>query len=419
MRNVPFINLQRTRLILCCFMLTIIIFTVTPLVAGNSVFSYNGTPIRNYGNDIYGMTMGDVGIADVYRQNTGYGNPAMLGSTTHTLFSTGLMMGWTQYTSQAVAKENFRDNSLDFPFFSMAFPLQNHRLGFQFNSVASGEMNNQTSFVIDSTTVVEKQAINRYIYRADVMYAYNFGWLNVGAGLNYYLGHETRWFNQNGGFGFFNTTEQLSKTYKNPSFEAGFTAALHNISVGVVYNAGATLKGDITRTSIHEVEDLGEASLQISDHIGAGITTKFLNEYKVSADLHYDLWANTNSTVNTRNSLKLGIGFADEPKADSRKTFVGKMPKRIGFSYRTLPFEVNGNTVTETAITGGLTLPVKETNNSLDFGLQYFMRGNTDKNTMQDRGLMIMFGITGFDILTRDANRSAPRDIPKTEEIAE
>jgi hypothetical protein len=40
-------------------------------------------------------------------------------------------------------------------------------------------------------------------------------------------------------------------------------------------------------------------------------------------------------------------------------------------------------------------------------------------NKLQDRSLMFMFGITGFDVLTRDFKRTAPREIPKAEELSE
>jgi len=47
------------------------------------------------------------------------------------------------------------------------------------------------------------------------------------------------------------------------------------------------------------------------------------------------------------------------------------------------------------------------------------MRGNLDDNDRQDRALMFMVGITGFDILTKAFNRKAPREIPQVEEITQ
>lgn len=423
-RTARFILLWDTRLSGISILLYVgLILTITsPLLAGNSIFSFEGTPCQNYGNDIYGMSMGDVGISDVFRQNTGYGNPAILGNAKQTLFSTGLQMGWTQYTSQAISKQSFRDNSLDFPFFSMAFPYRNHRLGFQFNSVASGEVQKQLSYYsVAEITVLEEQLINRYIYSADIIYAYHYKWLNLGTGLNYYLGHDNHEFRiiwpENSGY--INTRELLRNSYKQATMNIGFTATWENLSIGAVYNPEVILKGTAIRNSIHEEEKLGKVEYPLASHLGMGITAKLMGQYKVSSDLHYEMWANTASTTNTHNSLKIGVGLAQEPAAGSGKSWVGKMPKRLGFSYRTLPFEIDNQAVTETAITGGFTLPVKDNNNRLDIGVQYFIRGNVDDHNLQDKGLMLMFGITGFDLLTRDYKRTAPRDIPVVEEIAE
>jgi hypothetical protein len=132
-----------------------------------------------------------------------------------------------------------------------------------------------------------------------------------------------------------------------------------------------------------------------------------------------EMWENTDNTANTQNSMKLGIGLAQEPKLETKHTFLGQMPKRLGYSYRILPFEVNAKTVAETAFSAGITLPLKQSNNQLDFGIQYFLRGNLDDHQMQDKGFMFLFGITGFDVLSRDASRTAPRDIPVPEEISE
>jgi len=398
----------------------VMLAVIMPLNAGNSIFSYYGAPCQNFGNDIYGMTMGDVGVSDVFRKNTGYGNPAILGTTTKTLFSSGLLFGWTGYSSNySNIKRTYKDNSLDFPFFSVAVPYNAHHFGFQFNSLASGVAKNQLTSVVDSVTITETQSVDNYLYRADLLYAYSLKHINVGVGLNYYFGHDIRRFYQDSGYGIFNTSEKLEQNYKNPSATVGFTADYQNTSVGAYFTKGCTLKGESTRSSIHETENLGKIEHIIPNHIAVGLTRKMMNEYKVSSDLQIDLWGMENQAEYTKYSWKIGIGLAHEPADNTRKTLVGQMPKRIGFSYRLLPFEINNNTVTETALTCGLTIPIKNSNNRLDFGFQYLMRGNIDKHNLQDRSLMFMVGLTGFDVISHENKRTAPRDIPEVEELSE
>lgn len=403
--------------ILC--MTIVLVMLTSSLWSGNSIFSFYGTPWQYYGNDMYGMTMGDVGSSDIFRKNTGYGNPAILGASNRTLFSTGMMFGWTGYKSDDGTQQTYRDNSLDFPFFSLGIPVNNHHFGFQFNSLASGVVENEMTFVVDSLSVTEKQSIDRYIYRADILYAFHYRYFNVGAGFNYYFGHDIRRFFQNGEFGIFNTSERLERSYKNPSGTVGFTGSFQNVALGFVYSHECDLEGDMVRSSIHETENLGTIKYSIPTQITTGLTVKLKDEYKLSADYSLQFWKNAKYAEYENNSYKLAVGFAHEPKQGTRNTFLGKLPKRFGISYRKLPFEANDNPVTETSVSTGVTLPIKLSENRLDIGLQYTWRGNVDENNLQDRSLMFMFGITGFDILSKAFSRSAPRDIPSVEDITQ
>jgi len=401
------------------YAMMIILVTATILTAGNSVFSFKGAPCQNFGYDVYGISMGGVGISDVFRTNTGYANPAILGETTKTLFSTGLLFGWTGYKSNDNASKSYKDNSLDFPYFSVAIPVNNNHFGFQFNSLMSGVLKNQIRITQDSLNIVERQSVDHYIYRADLMYATHYESFNIGLGLNYFFGHETRKFNQDAGFGIFNTSEVLEKSFKNPSFTVGFTGEFKNMATGFYYSHECSLKGDQIRTSIHETEDLGSVEYPIPSQIGTGITLNMMNEYKISSDLIVSLWKNANNSNYDRNSWKLGIGFAHEPGASNRKTFLGKLPKRIGISYRELPFLSDNKSISEISIASGLTFPLKDNESQLDLGIQYLIRGSLDKNNLQDNSLMFIIGATGYDILSKAFNRKAPRKIPVIEDISE
>jgi hypothetical protein len=415
------------KLAVCLYVLMAV--TTLPLFSGNSIFSYKGTPWQFYGNDIYGMSMGDVGLSDVFRKNMGFGNPALVGNASMTLFSTGIMFGWTGYKAQT--NKTYTDNSLDFPYFSIAVPINRHRFGFQFNSFASGVVENQRSFsvvdsafvndytIYDTLNIVETQSVNRYIYRADLIYAYRISNISLGFGLNYYLGHDIRRFKQDSGFGIFNTAEKTEQTYKNPSVTIGITSELENISLGAYFSREAILEGGIVRSSIHEAEDLGIAKYSIPNQIGIGFTWKFNNEYKISSDFVYSMWSQTDYSEYSKDSWKLGLGFAQEPTEGTRKTLFGQLSKRFGIHYRALPFDSNGNPLSEAALSAGITIPVKNSENRLDFGIQYMQRGDLNNNLLEDHSFMFLTGIAGFDILSKPFTRTAPREIPKVEELSE
>lgn len=392
---------------------------ILPLNAGNSIFSYDGYPTQYFGNDIYGMGMGDSGSSDVFRNNTGYGNPALHNASNRSLFATGILLGYNAYQSLDAEgdKHSFLDNSLDLPYFSISLPLKRHRLGFQFNSYASGVVNNQREFLApDSTEITEKQVMDRYLYRADLIYSVNLGHHNLGISGNYYFGHDVRQFSQDGAFGLYDTEEEVARSFKNPSLTLGYILHYEKWSAGLSYNLGGTLKGEEVRSSIHEEEDPVDYDYTLPPQAGIGITVLPRPEFKVSADFHYEPWSDVDAAKYT-DSWKLGMGVAYEPLADNHDSVLLKFPLRGGFSYRTLPFRSNDKAVDELALTLGLSFPLKGDVNRIDLGFQYLNRGNLEQNKLRDNSFLLMLGFTGFDILSKAPDRSAPREIPEKEDV--
>ena len=390
-----------------------------PLWAGNSIFSYNGYPVRYYGSDIYSLGMGDAGASDIFRNNTGYGNPAQNNLSNRTLFSTGLLMGYNRYQSRDSAgrKSSFWDNSLDVPHFSVSIPVQKHRLGLQLSSVASGVVENQREFLApDSTQILEKQSMDRFLYRADLIYSLNLGSNHFGLSGNYYFGHETRTVQQEADFGLFNTREQLSLDFKNPSFTAGYLRSWGKLALGLHYTMGCTLKGDSTRTSIHETEELGNYEYKLPHEFSASVTALPRREFKLAADFHYEAWDGVDDAAYDP-GWKIGFGGAYEPEPERHEKYLAKLPLRAGVSYRRLPFRVEDEAVNELALSCGVSLPLKGDVNRIDAGLQYVHRGSLEQNRLSDGSFLLMFGFTGFDIIGKAFDRRAPREIPPKEKV--
>jgi hypothetical protein len=390
---------------------------IVTLSAGNSAFSYAGFPFRYYGNDIYGLGMGDTGASDVFRYNTGYGNPAVQNLSNRSLFATGILLGYNAYASQNASGEKYSylDNSLDLPYFSLSLPLKKHRLGFQFNSFSSGVVANQRTFKIidneDTTEVVENQNMDRYLYRADLIYSYTWKNTSLGISANYYLGHDNRYFSQDAGVDLIVTEEELIHRYQNPGVTIGFTQKFDKFALGGDFSPASTLKGKEVRTSIHDEETVGDYEYKVPAQITASATVLPLDKIKISADLHYELWNSIDATKYT-DSWKMGIGAAFEPEASEQLSFLKKLPYRGGISYRHLPFRVEDKDVNELALSLGVTLPLKSEANRIDIGLQYLNRGTLAQNKLRDNSFMLMIGFTGFDIITKAPDRTAPRDIP-------
>lgn len=390
------------------------------LGAGNSIFSYDGLPVRYFGNDIYGLSMGDTGSADVFRYNAGLGNPALHNMSNRTILATGLLFGYTQYRSEDTdgIRRSFTDNSLDLPYFSVSVPLKKHRFGFQFNSFASGLVNNQSSFTTeDSLQITERQKMDRYIYRGDLVYSYRMGKLSLGLSGNYYFGHDAHSFDQDAGFFPYNTHEELARNYKNPSLTAGVMATWDNLSLGASYSLGVTLKGESIRSSLHTTEPATPYEYELPHQAGMGFSILPFKEHKFNLDAHYEAWSQVDAVY--EDAMRLGIGWAYEPKAETRETYLSKLPLRGGLSWRRLPFKVEDSAVEEYGLSIGASFPLKRDINRLDVGFQVLSRGSLAANKLSDTSFMMMLGFTGFDVIGKASDRTAPRDIPVKEELNE
>ena len=401
------------------YLILLLAIAALPLAAGNSIFAYDGYPVQYFGKDIYSLGMGDTGASDVFRNNTGYSNPAQSNLSNRSLFSTGLLMGYNAYRSQDAAgkKYSYVDNSLDLPYFSLSIPLKKHRIGFQVNSYASGVVDNQRDMESeDGIQYLEKQSMDRYLYRADLIYSLLLGNNSIGISGNYYFGHETRLLIQEGGYEPFNTREELSRDFKNPGLTVGYLHRFAKLALGAHFSPACTLKGDSTRTSIHETETSGDYEYELPHRACASVTALPFPEVKVAADFHYEAWDALDKDKYD-DSWKLGVGVAYEPMADKHEKFFSKLPLRAGAAYRMLPFAVNGKSVDEISASLGLTLPLKSEANRIDIGFQYVNRGSLADNRLTDNSYLMMFGFTGFDIFSKSADRSAPREIPEKEDI--
>lgn len=392
----------------------LVLMIVVSLWGGTSIFSYDGYPIQYYGKDVYSMGMGETGSSDVFRYNSGYANPAQSNESNKALFGTGLLFGYTNYKSRYNNIErSYRDDSLDLPYFSISIPIKKHRFGFQLNSFANGVVKNQIQ--IDSLTI-ERQEVDKYLYRADLIYSYRIKDLSLGVSGNYYLGHHNQLFEQTSSTNTVPTSESRKKNYKNPSMTAGFIQRFQKHAIGAYATLPVKLTGEEKWTSFVGSGDESKSEYELPLTIGSGYTGYVFPELKVSTDLVYETYSETDPAL--RDSWKAGVGIAYEPDVSRKRHWYQKLPIRVGYSLRALPFTTeNGEYVDETALSAGISFPLKGETNRLDLGMQYLTRGDLDSNNLQDSSIMFMIGFTGFDIFSKAPDRTAPREIPKAEEL--
>lgn len=403
------------------YIVIILLALSASLWAGNSIFSYQGFPVQFYGRDIYSLGMGDTGSSDIFRHNAGYANPALHHQDGKVIFGTGMIFGFTGYSSSyqgnsgQVLKNTYTDDNLDLPYFSLSIPYRKNRFSFQVSSYASGLVKNQ--FSPDSLRTEYHEA-DKFLYRADAIYSYAYKNLSLGVAANYFFGHDNRSFEYISTNMTVPTNERLEKKIMNPSMSFGAMQSLGSHSLGVYGTLPVTLKGKTVYSSLTTSDEENDYSYELPLSLGFGYTGMYFDEYKLAVDVNYENYSSIDNDSN--DGMKVGLGIAYEPDLSRKNYWYQKLPVRMGLSHRLLPFKSeNGNAIDESTVSFGLNIPFKNTDNTLELGAMYVMRGNLNKNDLQDRSLMFMLGFSGLDIISRAADRTRPRDIPVAEDLSQ
>lgn len=399
----------------------LILTFLSAVLLGNSVFSFDGMPLQYYGNDVYGMGMGDTGNSDLHRINPNFTNPSLAVSTNKVLFSTAVSLGYMWYDD--VQGNSFRDDGIFLPYFQIAVPIASHRVGFSFNAMSSGNLENEfaTNWISSAGDTLSYTEINRLrssIFKGDLLYAYQNPIVNVGVSVNYYLGHRIRYWKLDfADVNYTDTKYEIEKLFKNPGFTIGISKKIGGLSLGASYSSHTKLEGEVKLKYGHapyaDTLSLADDFLfEIPAKIAGGVTFKFLEKYKLAAEMQYEMWEETEEY--DKNTLKIGAGFSYDPLSGYGEWYE-RIPLRFGGYIRELPFEKNNESIKEQALTLGTSILLKSSNKKIELAAQFLRRGDVDKNGLKDTSLMFTIGITGFDIFQKQHKKIEDREIPKAD----
>jgi len=383
-------------------------------LGANSILSLYGFPEQYYSYDVYSMGAGDTGRGDLFRDNLGHGNPALAVTTNDVNFTGATTFGYMDYSDKS--GETFRDDGITFPFFGFVMPLHNLRVGLHFASMASGNVENThtRSFVVDADTVAvsEVNRIQSNIYRADLLLALKNDLCDVGVAISGYNGQRVHNVKQD-----YDSDDYVDTQYERTHFFQGIGASFGlarkfgNVSVGATYCTGSDLSGDSQFVSIFDTYNLPDSSFSVPASFSGGVTWRMKETLKVSCDAHYELWGDSDFYTDPQNTWKLGLGLCYDPIWGYGHWYE-RIPLRCGVGYRLLPFKVGGEDVKETTLSFGASAPLKDADSQIHFALRYVVRGDKDKNGLEDRCVLFSLGFTGFDIFQARKRLTAPREIP-------
>ncbi|MDQ3194601.1 MAG: hypothetical protein M3P82_06335, partial [Bacteroidota bacterium] len=175
--------------------------------------------------------------------------------------------------------------------------------------------------------------------------------------------------------------------------------SINDLSIGLVYQSGFNLtatEDGIFSTSINsDTIRLNEGQIFIPDFYGAGITNIFNKKYAVSGDILLQDWSKHKvfgrSDSNFQQSFRAGLGIEILP-TPGKNSFWQILTYRLGGFYEKGFFKIAGQDVNSYGVRGGVNIPISNYN-SLDFGINYSIRGKTGNGLIKDEFLNLTLGI--------------------------
>lgn len=387
-------------------------------LSAHSVFSFDGLPVQDYNYDVYSLGMGETGISDTFRKNTGFFNPSLSSTLNQVYFSTGISTGY--YTFED-SNDSFRNDGVTFPYFNVTIPLGAHRLGFNYSSYLSGNAKVRgDEQETENYKFREINDIKSYIYKGSFLYAYKNPLVNVGLSFNYYLGNSERTWRRNYSHiedmtGVFEDPQyRIRETFGNYGFGIGLNRTFDNISVGAAYHSPVDLVDTAELITIFDDYEIDRPGFLKPHHLAFGLTWRHRDIYRISSDVHYEMWSETDYYTSPRDTWKFSLGLAYQPLW-GQDSWLRNIPLRIGGYYREIPFKANNEYLEETAFTLGLSIPLEAPNSQVDLSLKYSTRGSVGTHGFADENLILSIGISGFDFFRSRQKKTEEREIPEAE----
>ncbi|HEX2865470.1 MAG TPA: hypothetical protein VHO03_00435 [Ignavibacteriales bacterium] len=226
--------------------------------------------------------------------------------------------------------------------------------------------------------------------------------VNIGASLDYYIGNQ----NYYSKIAFENeslTNPEYQTTYKSSGLGGTFgiisndfsklfsSASISNLRLGATYSFKSKFDADsgVARTTSLGTESLTSAksTLKLPMSFGAGLSFLYKNSYLFLLDYLYEPWSkyefNGRSMANLRNSEKVSAGVEYRNTDLHAHGFFETLILRGALSYEKTQYQLNGKGVDQYSVYGGVSLPL-EYQNTLDFGLQYSIRGAVENNLLKE-----------------------------------
>lgn len=192
----------------------------------------------------------------------------------------------------------------------------------------------------------------------------------------------------------------LGRTFETPGYDSLSVASRASfsglaLSGGVMWQPvrGITLAGSARWGGgiTAYVNDTSRTTADVPHRIGIGIGVERISGVALSAHASWDGWSSLDGlgsdAASAHDTRTYGIGA----ELAGPSVFGTELPLRIGWRWRELPFSPGAEQVTESALAGGIGIPLLGGFSALDIGLQ---RATRSSDPYRERSLILSVGVT-------------------------
>ena len=176
---------------------------------------------------------------------------------------------------------------------------------------------------------------------------------------------------------------------------------ISNFRLGLSTNLIGKLDTDTSfvnrSSSIVDSIGFGNTKMEVPMRLNAGLHVAFVNVYNIALDYFYQPWTDLKlsgiNQLNLNDVHKISLGFEYRPQRVPGIGFWEQIMFRAGLSYEMSQYKINSNELKQYSVFGGFAIPLTN-ENTIDFGIEYSVRGTTEKNLLKEDFLRLNLGIS-------------------------
>lgn len=344
-------------------------------------------------------------------------NPASLSNISLTTFETGVLSRNTEATS---GSQSVQGNNTTLSHMALAFPINAQiGMGFGIRSYSSVGYEYEDLAIANNVMANNKYEGSGGLNEIFVSAAYELREnLSVGFSGKYLFGRverDKRVIFDNSSSNFFNTIDRTETNYNTFTFDLG-VQYFKNINknyrmvVGLVASPVNQLNGRIsgliaTYTGVEGSERIKDSIASFTDRstetalassFGAGASIEKLGKWSLNLDITARAVDDevVGDGVRLNDAIEINTGFEKFNNVSAFGSYFKRMGYRTGFRYNSSLLNVDGTDISEMAISFGISMPLRKTFSTLNFGMELGTRGEDKNGLTQEDFINLQFGVT-------------------------